>query len=384
MHAKVSGLKEGTAYRYRLVAATDAAKKGGRKESEALAFTEPAAPRVVSSSLVGVSSTFAELQAQIDPAGAQTSYRFEYDTRAYAGEEGHGVSIPVPDGTLGSGGPTGSGVESALVHIGPLTAGTTYHFRVVAVNEDGSRDGPDETFTTQPAVHGLPDGRGYELVTPADKQGGSDMFSEAAQKAGLFVNAHDVGVPAESGGGFLLETDSSFGEFPFAFGGVYVFKRDLQQGRWDYTSLAARSLGVQTPAGNALFDPADLSRVTLNDALGAETGEEGTALTSLVGPPGAAGLCEGTGSLQQAVTAGCYIQLHKDPPVHKLGAEGPYTRFVGGSGDLGRVVLESASNATCPGVEDAAAMVKYGHVLCEWSGGYETGWAAGTVVGGCW
>ncbi len=367
--ATITHLTAGTAYRYRLVAVTDPARNGGTGHSPTLAFTPPAKPAVLSTTAGSITSAFVDLQAQIDPSGAATSYHFEYDTTAYSGEESHGVSIPSPDVAIGAGGATGSVVESVLQHIGPLTPGRTYHFRVVAENEEGVEYGPDVTFATLPAA--VANERGYELVTPADKQGGSDMFAEA-EVNGLFENIHNVGVPAQSGEGFMLETDSAFGEFPFAFGGAYVFSREAQLGRWSFTPLASRSLEVQTPeTGGVLVDAGDLSRVAVNDVVGSTASEEGGRLTSLIGPPGAPRVCQGGLSLQQAVTEDCYISLHQDPPAHKP-IDGFDTRFVGGSHDLEHVVLETSSNSVCPGPEDTAGKVKHGHLLCEWSGGYET------------
>ena len=50
---------------------------------------------------------------------------------------------------------------------------TEYHYRVIATNANGSTPGPDQTFTTFPVLSlGLPDDRGYELVSPAQKNGG--------------------------------------------------------------------------------------------------------------------------------------------------------------------------------------------------------------------
>ena len=367
--AAITQLSAGTAYRYRLVATTDVAKKGGTGHSQVLAFTAPAKPAIVSTTAGNVTSAFVDLQARIDPSGEPTSYHFEYDTTGYSGGERHGVSIPSPDATIGAGGATGSMLESVVQHIGPLTPGSTYHFRVVAENNEGVEYGPDETFTTLPAA--VVSERGYELVTPADKQGGSDMFAEP-EANGLFKNDYNVGVPAQSGEGFMLETDSAFGEFPFAFGGAYVFNRGFPLGRWSFAPLASRALEVQTPeAGGVLFDVGDLSRVAINDLVRSTASEEGARLTSLIGPPGAPGVCRGGLSLQEAVAGDCYISLHQDPPVHEV-SEGFDTRFVGGSHDLGHVVLETTSNTVCPGLEGAAGKVKDGHVLCEWSGGYET------------
>ena len=364
-------LRAGVPYRYRLVAVTQEGSltKGGLAASAAAAFTPPAPPKVVSSSAGNVSSAFADLHAQIDPAGAATSYRFEYDTRPYSseGEAAHGVSVPVPDATVGAGGPTGSGVESVVQHAVGLTPATTYYFRVVAVNEvDTSEETAQSkgSFTTLPAVHGLPDSRGYELVTPAVKQGGSDMFAEPHVNE-KFENTHDVGTPSEDGEGFLLETDSAFGEFPFAFTNAYVFRRDPGAGDWSFTSLAARSLEAQDAANSVIFDPSDLSRVALNDAVGVKEGQEGTRLTNLLGPPGAPGVCQGSVLLEGALANDCYIELHQDPATHVSVTTA--TNVVGASRDLGHVILESPDTGLCGG----AGQVTHGDVLCEWAGGYQ-------------
>ena len=374
--AKLTGLQAGVTYRYRLVATTDKTKNGGTSDSEALAFTAPHAPEVISSAAQNVSSTFADLHAQINPLGAATSYHFEYDTRAYAAGEGpHGTTIPVPDATIGEGGPTGSAAEAVLQHIGPLTPATTYYFRVVAVNEAGSTVGPDRAFTTlAEARPGLPDNRGYEIVTPIDKQGGSDMFDEPVDPNGNVEDKHSGGVPSETGEAFLFKTESTFGEFPFGLGGDYVFRREPANGKWSFTSLASPSLGVQGPVNGVVFDPADFSRVAFNDGLGTQVGEQGIHVANLLGPPGAGGLCQGMGTLQAAVSLGCYLKLYEGTTaVHAHPTtEGSDTTFVGGSQDLEHVILESKSAATCPDPLAAAEKVTHGNVLCESTGGYET------------
>ena len=355
--ADVAGLASGTTYEFRLVASSEGAL-GGTAASSPLGFTALHAPVVLSSSVSNLSSTFVDLAAQIDPDGAGTRYHFEYDTTPYTGGEQHGVSVPAGGVAIGAGGPSGSSPESVLQHLSGLQPGTSYHFRVVAENEiEGKQevtDGPDEVFATLPALEpGLPDGRAYELVTPAVKQGGSDLFA-VPPSSSEFENK-DVGAPSQSGEGFLLETFAAFGPFPSAGHSAYVFRRE--PGGWGYASLASPTLGLQS-INETVFDPGDLSRVAVNDNIGAAAGEGGSRLTSLTGPP-----------------AGPYTSLHADPPHHasegEHGAEG--TQVVGGSRDLGVLILESQTREGQTNDACGVTKVKHGAVLCEWAGGYEEG-----------
>jgi hypothetical protein len=362
VHADVGDLKSGESYRYRLVAVTGGAK-GGSAETQSLVFTAPHAPGVLSTSAGSLSSKFADLEATIDPLGAATSYYFEYDTRPYtAGEAGHGVRVPVSAMSIGSGGPTGSSREGVVQHVGPLEPDTTYYFRVVAGNSQGVTVGamcegeqrPDCTFATLPvSVLGLPDGRAYELVTPANKESGSDMFAQA-ESNGEFVNT-DVGTPSESGSSFLLETKDSFGPFPAAGESTYVLSRDPEHDEWATTSLADPSRGVQA-IHEAVFDPVNLSSVAFTDGVGPTSSPEGERLTSLLGVPG-----------------GPYTELYAGPATHgKTAEDATATSIVGASRDMSHVVLESGEGNLCKGSEAEAAL-KHGDILCEWNGGDEVG-----------
>jgi sugar lactone lactonase YvrE len=96
-------------------------------------------PTATTQAATGVTSTGATLQGTVNPRGIATTYRFEYGpTTAY------GTKAPAPDASAGS------GVADAAVSkaISGLTAGTTYHFRVVATNAEGTTFGADQTFST--------------------------------------------------------------------------------------------------------------------------------------------------------------------------------------------------------------------------------------------
>jgi hypothetical protein len=360
VHAEIKGLQPGVTYRYRLVANTEeGAKLGGTARTAALAFTAPAPATVLSSAAENVSSTFADLHAQIDPDGANTSYYFEYGPTTAYGQDAPALTATAATGeSVGTGGPAGNATDSVVQHLGGLTAGTIYHFRVVATNsiEDEHKTtygpqttyGPDQTFTTLPAA--VSSERGYELVTPVNKEGGSDMFAEPLSGRKEFVNIYNDGIAAESGEKFFLKTVSAFGGFPFAAEQGYVFHREPTKGGWSYTSLADPSLGVQEFTGGVV-EAADLSRVAFGDAVGASLSEEGARLEALVGAPG-----------------GPYTNLHTDVPVFhdRFVEESGDTRFVGGSRELTTVVYESTGepfageSEACPG-----AVGESGSVLCE-------------------
>jgi len=362
VHAEISGLLSGTTYRYRLSATLAGALGGQAEVSPALAFTAPHQPRVESTSVGDLSSTFAGFGARIDPLGAETTYRFEYlplagfvaDGESWAGPH-IPLSVPVPDGSIGSGGANGNTVAGVSAGVGALAPGTAYVFRVVASNALGSTPGANVTFTTLAApVLGLPDGRAYELVTPAGKGSAEDLFGEPMSN-GEFANAHDDGVVSESGGQFLEETKAGFGSFPASGTGAYVFSR--APGGWSTTSLASPSLGVQSLGTGAVsgtvFEPAGFSRVAVNDRVGSQVGPAGQRIVNLTGPAG-----------------GPYTTLYEGASFSnatgKASEEAAETAVAGASHDLGHLVLQSRVRSLCPG---AAGQDEGSHVLCQYSAG---------------
>jgi hypothetical protein len=133
---------------------------------------EPTAtPTIDSESASQVSATAAQLETEVNPRGLPTTWHFELDTDPYAKGEGpHGISRPAPDASAGS--EFGDLPFNLLVQ--GLAPGTTYHYRVIAHNALGTVEGPDRQFTTQgTAPFLLLDDRAWEMVSPANKGGGS-------------------------------------------------------------------------------------------------------------------------------------------------------------------------------------------------------------------
>ena len=355
VEAVLKGLLDGVTYRYRLVART-AGAGGGVEVSEPLGFTTPAVPRLVSSSVSNVSSSFVDLNASIAPLGLATSYRFEYDTRPYVGSESHGVSVPVPDALIGSGGVTGGTIVSVVQQVGGLEPGTIYYFRVVAENSSGVTSGAvcgvvfasDCTFTTLPlAGEGLPDGRAYELVTPSNKGSAEDMFGavNTGDEYNEFKN-YDVGYSSESGEEFLLETRAAFGSFAAAANNLYVFRRSEQNKGWLTIPVASPSLGVQSiEYSGDVFDPSAFSLLGISDNVGAQASSSGLHGISLLGPPG-----------------GPYTEIHNENYTEKNVG----TLIVGASRDLSDLILESTDHTLASSVKGQDAD---SHTLYEWTSG---------------
>jgi DNA-binding beta-propeller fold protein YncE len=110
------------------------------------------------------------LSAQIDPKGSDTHYFFQYGTADCTASPADCTDVPLaPGADLGS----GFGDLTASVQITGLTAGTDYFYRVIATNSSGSSESQSATFQTLPSPAYLPDSRSWELVSPAEKGGGS-------------------------------------------------------------------------------------------------------------------------------------------------------------------------------------------------------------------
>jgi hypothetical protein len=130
--------------------------------SSALAIA-PTIPLTTFSSVTAGSVT---LEADIHPQGKPTTWRFEYGLAdcstnpctSIAGPGIPGGEFPVP--------------KRVTASISGLTSGTTYHFRVVAKNPDGTTNSPDKVFAPYAMpIKGLPGGRAYEQASPVEKNG---------------------------------------------------------------------------------------------------------------------------------------------------------------------------------------------------------------------
>jgi hypothetical protein len=212
--AKLSGLQPGKPYTFCLLARNEAGdlnKRGGREAEEETVLSGPvtfttllvAAPAVEAQFTTDLASTSVTLHATLNPEGGETTYAFEY---AAPGDE---FSPVIEPGGKGSGTlPAGTSPVPLEVHVQEgLQASTTYRFRVKLHNAAEQVTSEPVAFTTQAAggstdLFTLPDNRGYEMVTPVQKQG--SLFKPAgAIRAAVSGDAiADIAtVPTESGPG---------------------------------------------------------------------------------------------------------------------------------------------------------------------------------------
>ncbi|HEX4306465.1 MAG TPA: hypothetical protein VHZ54_10530 [Solirubrobacterales bacterium] len=196
--ARIAQLAGGTTYHYRITARNG----NGSVVGEGQTFTTEAAPTVDEAFATDVTAGSATLNARIDPHGVGGTYRFEYGTTTAYDQSTAEESIG-----------TGSAAVLRSQAITGLTPDTTWHFRVVVEDTKGdtitSEDHtfvfiaagpaacPDQALRTGPSAH-LPDCRGYEMVTPPQKNGAligatfPSNFAPTISPDGLRVGAASI------------------------------------------------------------------------------------------------------------------------------------------------------------------------------------------------
>ncbi len=148
--------------------------------------------------------------------------------------------MPQPDEDIGA----GVGSQAVSQHIADLQSDVTYHFRVVATNQWGTRESPDTTFDFAPpsCPNGhvrqqtgssyLPDCRAYELVSP--ENAGSILMqpSDAIWGVSLSSGCAGTGCLVRYGNLWTVNTGLSTSPARFTFyagwGGIDPVRNELR------------------------------------------------------------------------------------------------------------------------------------------------------------
>jgi plastocyanin len=134
--ANINSLTAHTTYHFRIVASNTAGTTFG---SDRTFTTLPMTgfPVVMMNAATNVTASSARLNGTVDPHGLSTIVYFQYGpTTSYGSRTPNHIK-------------TGNDYQNVFASISGLSAGITYHFRIVATNTVGTRYGTDRTFTTQ-------------------------------------------------------------------------------------------------------------------------------------------------------------------------------------------------------------------------------------------
>jgi hypothetical protein len=200
-------------------------------------------PEIGASWVTDVTSTSANLRASINANGEPTTYRFEYVSEA--AYQANLNAIPPREGFFGAAKAPPSGAAllgsattplNVVQHVGGLSPNTVYRYRPVATNSSappGGVVGPEHALITQETgvVFHLPDGRGWEMVSPVDKNGGAIAAPGALFGGGEFQ-------AATGGGAVTYSSSTAFGAAPGAPPGSQYLSRRVASG-WTTQDISA-------------------------------------------------------------------------------------------------------------------------------------------------
>jgi hypothetical protein len=366
VHAAVTGLQLGKTYHYRLVAAN--ANDGNEpSQGQDVAFGPPL---IDSESAARVAATTAIAQAEVRPENVASRVRVEYGTSASYGQSTAEIDVG-----------SGAGARSVAFELHGLVAGALYHYRFVAENVLGEGaaavDGADHTFTTQ-SVGGftLPDGRQWEMVSPADRRGSSPEPLASTPESGEGVTQ-----AAADGSALTYLANAPIESDPAGYGEFDQVLASRGSAGWSSHDLGIPHASSTDTSFNGLeyrFFSEDLSSAVVQPfgpflALSPQASEQ-TAYLNDLQARGFTPLVTGCPQVGEGCPAA--IEEHADVPAgtvfgrQEVGESGDAAgscppnpicgpSMVGATPDLTHVLLESG----------VGLLEGHGHGLYEWSGG---------------
>jgi hypothetical protein len=98
-------------------------------------------PIVITQAATAIAATSGTLNGTVNPNGLATTYHFEW-----------GTTVTYGNSTSSQSAGSGSSNVAESANLTGLTTGTTYHYRIVATNSDGTGNGDDITFIPGAAI----------------------------------------------------------------------------------------------------------------------------------------------------------------------------------------------------------------------------------------
>jgi hypothetical protein len=298
------------------------------------------------------SSSAVSLEAQIDPNGFPTGYHIDYIPRSIyeanvsASKDPFTGAQRLPSVAETSIGTVSVTVKSQLFSLAPDTA---YRYRVVATNSAGPATGPTLTFATQ-AIGGaaLPDLRGWEMVSPVDKNGGA-VEPPGALAGGGVLQA------AANGQSITYGSAGSFGAAAGSGASQYIAAR--HSAGWSTQNITAPlysgSYNTETEGVPYQLFSADLARGLLLNGRhcrgeGSDCAVPNPPLAGTDAPPGYQNyyLRDSAGGFSAVLGAASRSWLRLEPTHFDL-------RLAGASPDLSHPILTTCAALTANATEVA-------------------------------
>ncbi len=341
------------------------------------AAAQAAAPQVGAAWTTEVRAASATFRGEVNPEGSNiTTCRFEYVTDAHFQAEGFtAAALATCEPSPGS----GTGFVTVSKHVSALKSATTYHYRLVASSSEGTETletnpaGRPLAFTTQGigAAFSLPDSRGWELVSPAEKNGGAVQGPEENHGGGVLQAA------ATGPGGITYTSASSFGGYSAQGapqGSQYISTRSA--GGWSTqnitTPMLSGSYGNDPNGVPYQLFSGDLARGLLLN--GVHCRGEGSGCPVANPPLPGSGAPEGFQDYylrndEAGSFAALLTEANKGPLA--LSATQFNLSFAGSSPDLAHVILSTCAKLTADASEVAGSegCDPTKPNLYEWSGG---------------
>lgn len=298
-------------------------------------------PIVEATWVTGVTTTSANLRAEINSGKVTTTYLFEYTTEANFRTKGFvgAARIPQVEVSIGTG--------SVFQHLVGLEPGTGYRFRVVATNSLGAKAvGPVRSIGTDELspVFSLPDDRGWEMVSPVDKNGGEIQ--------GVGANLGGGVIQAAAQGGEITYTSASSFAGPQGSPGPNQYVSRRGPSSWATDNVTLPMLSGTYPEAPTSGTPYRLFSTDLSSALVSNGRRCRTSASThcpvenapLPGSGAPAGyrnyyLRNSNGSFEALLSSGDLADL-------ALGAEDFELAFAGATPDLSDVVVSTCAALT--------------------------------------
>jgi hypothetical protein len=239
---QISGLTINTTYHFHVIASNSLGTVTGTD----MMFETMDAAAIDGQSFSNITQTSAELDAQVNPLGTDTTCEFQYvdDTDFLANGYTSATTVACTPADLGN----GKSDVSASTQLSNLQPGTTYHFHVVASNGLGTVTGSDQMFQTLPAES--IDAESASNITDTTARLGAQINPEGQDTKAQFEYVNDASFQAT---GFTTATT------------VPANKIDLGSGTSDVA--ASVDLTGLTPATTYHF------RVMAANSIGSATGD---------------------------------------------------------------------------------------------------------------